>query len=375
MNKTRVCCFCERWESGGIESFLNNVFHYIDLSFVQVDIVVAELSESIFTEPLKQLGVYFYELSGNQKKLVENYKTFRRILDNGNYDVVHLNIFHALSLIYAKIAYFTGVPKIIAHSHNTALRKSRTKILKLCVHKLSKCFFSRYVTDFWACSHKAAEFMFPKNITRNKQYFFVPNGIKTEAFIFEPDHRESFRQKLGLENTFVIGCIGRLCEQKNQLFLLYVLKEALKTRDCRLLLVGEGDHEDLLRKKVLEMQIADKVIFYGVSNEVNHLMCCMDCLAMPSLFEGLGIVAIEAQCLGLPVVCSENIPEEAYASEGIKSICLNEGARSWAAALLECEKTGVNSKVNLTAVIESGFDIKNVSETIKNKYTEENVYG
>ena len=375
MKKTKVCCFCERWESGGIESFLNNVFHNIDLSIFQVDIVVAELSKSIFTEPLKQLGVNIYELSGSHKKLIENYRIFRKLLENGNYDIVHLNVFHALSLFYAKAARSAGVPKIIAHSHNTALRKSRTKMLKLCLHKLSLSCFSRYVTDFWACSYKAAEFIFPSNIVRNKQYFFVPNGIKTDDFIFDSVYREAFRQKLKLENTFVIGCIGRLCEQKNQLFLISVLKEALKIRDCRLLLVGEGSYEEILRKKAEEMQISDKIIFYGVSSEVNRLMCCMDCLAMPSLFEGLGIVAIEAQCLGLPVICSENIPEEAYASGGIKSIRLNEGAKQWAEALLDCEKTGINSKRNLSAVRASGFDVKNVSETIKNKYLEGTIHG
>lgn len=371
MNKTKVCCFCERWESGGIESFLNNVFHNIDLSIVQVDIVVAELAESVFTEPLKQRGVHFYELTGNQKKLTENYKALKKILQNGKYDVVHLNIFHALSLIYAKAAHCAGVPEIIAHSHNTALRKSKTKVLKLCVHNLSKRYFSRYVTDFWACSHNAAGFMFPANISKNKQYIFIPNGIKTQVFVFNPEHRGSFRQKLGLENTYVIGCIGRLCEQKNQIFLIDVLKEALKTKDCRLLLVGEGSGEKMLRKKAAGLGVLDKIIFYGVSSEVNRLMCCMDCLAMPSLFEGLAIVALEAQCLGLPVICSENISEEAFISEDIKRVRLSDGAGRWAEALLGHENTGVNSKRNSDALIKAGFDIKSVAKAIQNKYTKE----
>ncbi len=366
MGKIRVCCFCEKWESGGIESFLNNVFHNIDLSCVQIDIVVSEQADSIFTEPLKQLGIRFYELSGKQNSIRKNCKMIRTVLQNGNYDVLYLNIFHALSLVYAKIAHSLGIPQIIAHSHNTALRKSHTRFLKKILHKLSSVLFSKYVTDCLACSEIAAEFMFPAKVLENNGYNFIPNGIKTEKFTFDREYRNDIRRELKLENTFVIGCVGRLCEQKNQLFLLEVLAEAVKEQDCRLLLVGEGEYENILRNKAKELQLTDKVIFYGVSDEVNRLMCSLDCLAMPSLFEGLGIVAIEAQCLGVPVVCSENIPGEALITKSIKSLAINKGAKEWARAIFSCEKTGTYAERNLSDIKNAGFDVKSTAAMIQN---------
>lgn len=370
MSKIKVCCFCDTWESGGIESFLNNVYHNLDLSVFDVNMVVTKQSESVFTEPLKQLGINFYELSSNQNDFIKNTKKLKEILKKGNYDVAHLNIFHGASLIYAKVARSAGVPKVIVHSHNTALRKSRTKALKMCIHKLAGLLFSKYATEFWACSRIAAEFMFPKRILEKRGYVFIPNGIFTEKFVFNSDYRDKKRKELGIDDSFVIGCVGRLTEQKNQIFLIDVLKKALEQRECRLLLVGEGIEEDAVREKADKLGVSDKVIFYGVSTEVNLLMCCMDCLAMPSTFEGLGIVAIEAQCLGVPVVCSENVPQEAHVSDCIKSINLDKGPEEWAEVLLKTEKSGNDSAKHLSSVRNAGFDIKNVSELIGNKYSE-----
>ena len=131
---------------------------------MEVDLVAAQMEESVFTAPLKARGIQFYELSGRQNRLPENYRLFRRLLAERKYDVVHLHIFHGLSLWYGNLAEQAGVPIRIAHSHNTALRKSRTKPLKLLVHQAAKEAFADKATDLWACSGQAAEFLFPRKI-------------------------------------------------------------------------------------------------------------------------------------------------------------------------------------------------------------------
>ena len=121
MQKIKICCFCETWESGGIESFLSNILQYINLEEIQVDIVVSCLKKSIFTEPLKQKGIRFFELSGSQRNFLKNHYMFMKLLRKENYNAVHLHIFHGLSLYYVCLAQKAGIPVRIAHSHNTCL--------------------------------------------------------------------------------------------------------------------------------------------------------------------------------------------------------------------------------------------------------------
>lgn len=319
MRPVKVCCFCERWESGGIESFLCNVFLHMDLASVQIEIVAPEILGSIFTEPLQREGVRFIQLSGKQQKLWTNYRMFCMLLRRKQYDVVHLNIFHGLSLYYAYLAKRAGVPVRIAHSHNAALRKSRTRIIKQLVHDMMKELFINNATDLWACSKSAAEFLFSRKVLKNKGFQFVPNGIDTERFHFNAAVRKRVRRELGLEEKFVIGNIGRLCYQKNQDFLLDVFDGVFRQRpESRLLLVGEGEAEAMLRQKAEHLGLSDAVIFYGTSSHAEHLLWVMDIFAFPSRFEGLGIAAVEAQASGLPVLCAENLPGELKLTDSIQ---------------------------------------------------------
>ena len=199
--KRRICCFCEKWESGGIESFLHNVIMEMDISRLEIDIVAAQICESVFTASLKEKGVGFYELSGSQRKLWQNHKMFKQLLKERQYDVVHLNIFQGLSLYYAYLAKKAGVPGRIAHSHNTALRQSKTKWLKLLLHNAGKSLWAENAMDFWACSRPAAEFMFtPKDL---RKYEFIPNGIDVEKFRFNDEVRKKVRKDLGIWGEFV----------------------------------------------------------------------------------------------------------------------------------------------------------------------------
>ena len=226
--KIKVCCFCESWESGGIESFLNNVITHLDPQKIQVDIVASCLKQSIFTGSLQRIGVRFFELSGDQRKFVQNHCLFWNLIQKERYDVVHLNVFHGLSLYYARLAKKAGIPIRIAHSHNTALRMSLTRPVKQLIHEFAKRSYSGDVTDIWACSEAAAEFLFHKKVLMKKGFLFIPNGIETERFRFDAEARVSLRRELGLEDRFVIGNVGRLCYQKNQEFLLDIFVEVKK---------------------------------------------------------------------------------------------------------------------------------------------------
>lgn len=367
-SKRRICCFCETWESGGIESFLYNVLSRMDFSKIEVDIVASELRKSIFTPELQKKGIQFYELSGSQRNVLKNWRNFQNLLVKRKYDVVHLNIFQGLSLYYACLAKRAGVPVRIAHSHNTALRKSKTKPLKLALHQISKNMFAGFATDFWACSKLAAEFMFPKQLLSKKGFQFIPNGIDTERFRFNPEIREKIRAELGITNAFVIGNVGRLCYQKNQTFLLQVFAEVLQKRpESRLLLVGTGELESSLKRQAKELGIMDKVIFYGASNHVEQLLWAMDLFVFPSLFEGLGIVVIEAQSAGLPVICSKFVPQEVNVTPLVQSLPLE--IKVWRDKLLRIQEV-MKRKMFSEKMEKAGFDIWSVMGLISKIYND-----
>ncbi len=367
MRKTRVCCFCETWESGGIESFLYNLLTHMDLEQIEVDIVVSRLGKSVFTQELQKRGVHFYELSGSPLKILKNDAMFRKLLKTRQYDVVHFHVFQALSLRLAHRARRAGVPVRIAHSHNTSLRKSRTRRLKLWVHCCARQLWAGDATDFWACSQDAAKFMFSQRTLERRGWIYIPNGIDIERFRFRSQEGLQTRQALGLTNEFLVGCVGRLCEQKNQEFLLDVFSELQRTAPTsKLLLVGEGSKKDELREKAERLGIAKDVIFYGTSDQVEKLFWAMDVLAFPSLYEGLGIVAIEAQAAGLPVVCSERVPEETHVSPLLQTTALSEGAEAWANALLSAGR--IRREEAGSILKGAGFEIAEVAACIQGAY-------
>ena len=237
-----------------------------------------------------------------------------------------------------------------------------TRPVKLVIHAWARDAYTKYATDLWACSHTAAYFLFNGRELREKGFQFIPNGIDVERFRFDPVVRNKVRKQLGLEGQFVIGNLGRLCYQKNQRFLLDVLAEALKSnRNSRLLLVGEGEDRSALEDKARRLGVADMVIFYGTTDHVERLLWAMDVFAFPSLFEGLGIAAVEAQAAGLQVVCSEFVPKEAQITQTICSVPLTTGPGAWAAALMERSARCPDSADD---VICKGFDISGTARKI-----------
>jgi glycosyltransferase involved in cell wall biosynthesis len=296
---------------------------------------------------------------------------FRKLLSERRYDVAHFNLYQGLSLRYVRLAKRAGVPVRIAHSHNTDLRKSFTRPLKLWLHTRARERYTGDATDLWACSGASADFLFSQRELDQKGFQFIPNGIDTERFRFDPNVRETVRRELGLTDQFVVGCVGRLCYQKNQTFLLEVFAEVLKRHPkSSLLLVGEGELRGVLEEKAQRLGIEENVLFYGTSDHVERLLWAMDVLAFPSLFEGFGIVAIEAQAAGLPVVCSEHVPEEARCTDLVTVVPTNK--ELWADALTGRKAGQPDRAKGAEQVCSLGFDIESVAQRVACRFMRDN---
>lgn len=361
-----ICIVCENWESGGIEGFISNLLLHMDREHLKVDIVAVRFRKSIFTQPLKEVGIRFIELSGQLHQLWTNYNMFQHLLQKEQYDAVHLNAFQGMSMNYLKLAKAAGIPIRIAHSHNTALRKSRTKEIKLMIHAICKKALAKYATEYWACSVSAAQFLFPPCITDSRNFQVIPNGIDVERFRRSSLGRMQARSALGIgESQLVIGHVGRLCDQKNQSFLIDIFANVKKRNaDSVLLLVGGGDSA-ALEAKTKQLGLQDSVILYGTTDKVECLLWAMDIFVFPSLFEGFGIVVLEAQAAGLPVLCSDRVPKEARFLPSTCAMPLEDGADKWARQVLRLQRDIPDQSGNIQ---KAGFAISDVAIRIRNSY-------
>ena len=336
-----------------------------DPKHFKVDIVAAEICPSVFTETLANNGIRFIELSGNQKLFIFNWILFRRLLKKTHYDSVHLNLFHGMSLHYARIAKQEGVPIRIAHSHNSELRKSFFRPFKLVLHRIFVRTDLSCATHLWACSEAAADFLFYPAVFHGRGIQIIPNGIDTERFRFRSDIRIQKRDDMGLSEKFIIGHVGRMCYQKNQSFLLDIMAVMHRT-DAVLLLVGTGEDLDELKSKANDLGISDRVIFYGSSKMVEELLWAMDVFVLPSKFEGLPVTLVEAQSAGLYCIVSDKVSKESDLTDIVCFIPCDDPLE-WVDAL-ESVRFNEERSAYAGVVRSAGFDIADISSMILNHY-------
>lgn len=366
----RICIYCDKFESGGIEAYLCNVLTHMNLSDLEVDVVAAQISQSVFVQRMRTKGIKFYQLSGALQSLSKNHRRFRTLLQK-KYYAIYCNIFHALSMWYLWAAKRAGVPIRIAHSHNSDLRPSGTRQVKLAVHWLARQMFASAATQMWACSMPAMEFMFPKRMLQGHMVQLIPNGIETRNFCFDADVREKVRIELHLEKSLVIGNIGRLCAQKNQSFLMDAFQIVHRQiPSSRLLLIGDGEERFYLQKKAEQLGVKDAVLFMGLQEDIPQLLWAMDIFALPSIFEGLPITAIEAQTAGLPCIFSDRITREAVVMPNVVHMPLEYGAAVWADAILQIKENVYARDEAAIEMKKRGFDIESTA-----KYVEKNLRG
>lgn len=348
--------FGEPLSNGGQEAFIMNIYRNINKKKVEFD----------FFSP-------YYCDNENLKKEIENLggrvflgngtfgdknskKTFKRklklFLKNNKYDVIHIHSGSLYALTYgAKIAKKSGASRVIVHAHAAGLNNIKYKIIKF----ISNFIITKYATEFIACSDYVAKWKFPNKIIKQKKYYVVKNGIQLNNFEFSQEIREEYRKKLNIEKKFAIVHIGRFAEEKNHTFLIDVFKEIYKKdNNSVLVLVGTGELEDEIKNKVEKLNINKSVIFLKNRNDVNKILQAMDIFVFPSLYEGLGIVAIEAQASGLVTICSDKVPDEVNITDLYKCIEIEKGASMWADEILKykkCDRVNCISKIK-----EEGYD-------------------
>ena len=302
-NPIRVAQIVGKMNGGGVEAVVMNYYRHIDRNKVQFDFLVDSDSALVPREEIESLGGRVFEIPPYQH-VIEYQRELQRLFKEEGWKIVHSNI-NALSVFPLRAAKVAGVPVRIAHSHSTS---GKGEYAKNALKAVLKAQANRYPTHRFACSKYAGEWLFGKSA----DFEVVYNAIDLDRFRFIAEARAQARADLGLVgDQFAIGHVGRFTAQKNHAFLIDVFTEVAKRRDdAVLLLVGSGEAGASVKALVDERGLTDRVKFLGQRSDVNRLYQSFDAFVLPSLYEGLGLVGIEAQVAGLPCLFSDVITRE-----------------------------------------------------------------
>lgn len=363
---TRILHVIGSLDMGGSQMFVLNLYNHIDRNKIQFDFVVREGEKYFLEDKVRELGGKIYRLPAlrltNYLTYVSAWKKFFK--EHPEYKVIHGHV-RSTAAIYLRIAKSFGC-KTISHSHNTHNTQGLSAIVKAILQ-----FPIRFIADyFFACSQAAGEWLFGDQIVKQNNFFVVPNAIDTQKFAYNPMARKKTRQELNLTNNLVVGHVGRLNVQKNHSFLLEIFAEIYKQNStARLLLVGDGPLKQDLIKRAKQLHIDSAVLFCG-NQAAEHYYHAMDVFVFPSIYEGLGIVLIEAQTSGLPCVISANLPKEADLDCGlITRVSLEQPSDVWSRIVLS--QMGKKPRQSQQAQVTSkGYDISTTTQWLQDFYLE-----
>ena len=322
----RVAQIIGKWIGGGVEAVVMNYYRHIDRSKIQFDFICDEDSTNIPYEEIESLGGKVILIPPYQK-VFKYHKALKKALKEGNYKIVHshINTLSVFSLFAAKCA---GVPVRIAHSHSTTNKKEKKKnLLKQILRPFSKVF----ATDYMCCSELAGRWLFGNKEYDKGNVYLLNNAIDLDKFKYDEKIRNEKRKEFNIDDdTLVIGHVGRFVEQKNHRFLIDIFNEVHKEKENSILmLVGQGPLMEEIKEKVKILGLEKNVMFLGQRNDTNELYQAMDLFLFPSLYEGLGMVVIEAQCSNLPCIVSNEVPEIVKNNDNVFFINLEENKYFW----------------------------------------------
>lgn len=342
-DKIRVLQIGMHDQIGGIENILMNYFRRINKNKFQFDFIIPYPSGGYFDEEIKEKGgnVYYFSFK-NDKNIFKFIKQLNSFFKENHYDIVHCSD-SALGFIYMFIAKKNGVKIRIAHSHSSNVEKGIKGFIKKILFKIYILFSNKNI----ACSKKAGDFMFKK-----KKYEIISNSIDYSKFCFNLQNRIEIRNSLNLnKNDILIGHVGRYSVEKNQVMLLKLMKKL--PPNYKLILIGEGPDKEIYKDYIKDNFLQDKVILKEPVKDVYKYYNSFDVFCLPSLFEGLPIVGVEAQVNGLKCLFSDEVTTECICNPNSKFLSLvNE--EEWIEEILNVsERTNdIDNKFNITRAVD-----------------------
>ena len=329
-------------KTSGIDSYLRGFLKEAKANGAEIDFLTRNSSKFVKDE-ISSWGAGSIRVSRNRHPF-KQFSQMRKAIKRGSYDIAYFNISESFNCIGVIAAKLCGVKKIIVHSHSSGPDKNR--ILARAIARFLNWAFKpilSFCSDLnLSCSDKAAEWLFSDKDCANNNFEIIKNLADADKFSYDKKTRDKIRKQLGVEGCFVIGHVGRFSYQKNHSFILKVFRRVVKTTpNAKLLLIGNGSNFDNIKRRAKRYGIYDKIIFTGSVPNVNDYLQAMDVFILPSHFEGMPFVGVEAQSAGLTCLFSSNITKQVQVSSNCRFISIHN-PRAWANAIKDI-KPGRNS--------------------------------
>jgi glycosyltransferase involved in cell wall biosynthesis len=361
-----------RMGAGGMEALIMNIYRNIDREKVQFDFLSHNGNGGIYEDEIRQLGGRIYEMPVIRTftktyywKFFEYVSALKKFFEeHPEYHVLHGHMTNTAAIYMPIAKKYGNVTCCIAHSHSSQARPGVVgKVTNLLQRRIPMV-----ATDYFACSEAAAHWFYSDDDIKNGKVRIINNGVDLKDFRFDEKERGNIRRELGIHDQIVIGHVGRFTIQKNQSFLVDVFNDFHKQHtDSILFLTGDGEKRPEVEEKVKGLGLQDSVKFLGVRDDVHRLLLAMDIFVLPSIVEGLPVVAVEAQASGLPVLTSEGVSRETNITGNVQFIDLDSGAGLWAERI-----SGMLSgfvRKDMTDIMRAnGYDIAETAAWLQNFY-------
>ena len=339
-----------------------NFYRNVDRDVVQFDFLANKPAKGDYDDEIRDLGGRIFVSPGfmSYNKYVSYMTELFR--EHPEYKIIHTH--NGALMIYAlRSAKKCGIPHRIAHAHATSIPAGRSRQLKVLLRPLIKY----AATDYWGCSNAAGEFYFSKR-RWDERHELIHNAINVSDFSFNESARAELRKKYSLGDKFVIGHVGRLVPEKNQKKMIEIFAEVHKMNpNTHFVMVGTGELEDKLKAQSAELGLSNDITFTGVQTNVSEWYSTFDVFIMTSIYEGLPVVAVEAQGTDLPCVLCSTITPEVKVTQNVKFLGLHDEAATWARAILDIERTPRVSRAKELTL--AGYDIKTEAKRMQDLYT------
>lgn len=353
----RVLQYIVSNDKGGLTKYICQNYYFINKDKVQFDFVTYDKFLD-FEKDFCNKGAKFYRIP-KIKNIYKYFSFWKKLQEKNKYEIIHLHMSYTniIPIICAKLV---GIKSIILHAHSTQIDDNRffVRMIKKQFNFLGKFLAKFLVKRYLACSDLAAKWMFPTTIVKEKKYILAHNAIDLKKYLFNRGVRNQKRKELNIsDNCFCIGHVGRFAYQKNHDYLIDIFKEIyLLNKNTKLLLIGDGSLINREKEKVLKLGLEENVIFLGNRNDVFDLYNAFDCFVLPSRFEGLGMVIIEAQASSLHCYVSDIIPKEVKITDLVDFISLDKSPKFWAKKIM---KDNIFERNNmLKDILKAGYDIE-----------------
>ena len=361
----RVLHSVSNMDRAGIETMLMNYYRHMDRSKIQFDFLCNKQKPGAYEEEIYALGGKVYRTPGLNPVKYPRYLRYMKKLfaENPDYQIIEAHN-GALGAYALNAARHNGIPVRIFHAHGASIHRDWKLPLKL----LCRALLPISTNQRFSCGEAAAKCYFGAKKARAKDYILIPNAIEIERFVFDQEIRNRLRRENGLDGKHVVGHVGRFSPQKNHAFLMEAFA-CLKQQDptAYLVLIGDGEEMASIQAAAERLGIADSVRFLGSIANVNEWYQAFDVFVLPSIWEGLPVVGVEAQTADLPCVISDSVTREIQILEKTRFVGLREGPKRWAEVISQALDDAQRKNVG-HIIAEHGYDISAEAAKLQERY-------